>query len=88
MGLWAEAFKRVAAIKLAEFTIMYHEELDRREVPSEDNDEKVTVGHPSLELSDDNSADEINVPSLPVAKRRFGFGLPDISTADRTGPEV
>lgn len=81
-GLWAEALKRVAAIKLAEFTVMYHEELDRRE-SSKEEDEHVTT-HVQTELEDGDLLEG----AIIAKKRRIGFGLPDIGTPDRAGTEV
>lgn len=81
-GLWAEALKRVAAIKLAEFVVMYHEELDKREETPEEPEHVKT--HVDTELQDGDGLEG----AIVAKKRRMGFGLPDTSPAVGTGTEV
>lgn len=81
-GLLSEALKRVLAIKLAEFTVMYHEELDRREVAEEEKKEVVTHTHTEIEDGD------LLKGAIVAKRRKVGFGLPDTSLVNRVRTEV
>lgn len=85
MSLWAEAFKRVAAIKLAEFRLMYEEELERR--VKKDDDEEADDGPVTSHVHLEPENPDLLAGAI-VAKRRIGFGLPDTSSTDGDGTEV
>lgn len=90
MGLMTEAFKRVAAIKLAEFMEMYAEEVERRRKRAEEDDDKEihsedeSATHAHLDFENPDLLDG----AIIAKQRRFGFGPPDNPVVNRTGANV